>query len=109
VRLRCCSLRQSPGYTACWLQCRSIDDFLKALQSTHMGFLTPISGGEAARSNMYPNPLLQGGLWSKALCFAAVEQANHMDTSKLMLHFGAVDWEAYVWVDSELLTKHQGG
>lgn len=31
------------------------------------------------------------------------------DGRRVLLHFGAVDWDATVWVDGVLVTRHQGG
>lgn len=35
--------------------------------------------------------------------------AGHVDSNDLVLHFGAVDYRAQVWVDGQLVATHEGG
>lgn len=44
-------------------------------------------------------------LWYRRI-FEAPEVTSHQ---KLLLHFGAVDWEARVWLNGKYLGKHRGG
>lgn len=36
-------------------------------------------------------------------------QATQVDQQRVLLHFGAVDYQAHVWVNGKLVAQHQGG
>lgn len=38
-----------------------------------------------------------------------VDSANRKDGDRLLLHFGAVDYAAHVWVNGQLISRHEGG
>jgi len=45
----------------------------------------------------------------KALWYHRAFTTPHLDDDRLLLHFGAVDWHATVWLNGEKLGEHQGG
>ncbi len=39
----------------------------------------------------------------------SLQARKHKDGSRVLLHFGAVDWEATVWVNGKEVVQHRGG
>jgi hypothetical protein len=62
---------------------------------------------ESALSGIEPSPVIGGGdvLWYRRTFAAPKLSAGE----RLLLHFGAVDWEARVWFNGVELGQHQGG
>ena len=62
---------------------------------------------ESALSGIEPSPVIGAGdvLWYRRTFAAPKLSAGE----RLLLHFGAVDWEARVWLNGVELGQHQGG
>ncbi|MCE9525889.1 MAG: hypothetical protein K8R36_07525 [Planctomycetales bacterium] len=49
------------------------------------------------------------GLKEKLWCRRSLVARKPQDGSRVLLHFGAVDWETTVWVNGKEVTNHRGG
>lgn len=47
--------------------------------------------------------------YRRAISDADLEGADHVDGQRLLLHFGAVDYRARVWLNGQLIGDHTGG
>lgn len=47
--------------------------------------------------------------YRRELAAADLEQAGHVQGQRLLVHFGAVDYRARVWLDGHVVGEHEGG
>lgn len=47
--------------------------------------------------------------YQRTLSDAELAAADHRPTNRVLLHFGAVDYRALVWIDGHMVGRHEGG
>ncbi|CAL1519758.1 sugar-binding domain-containing protein [Chitinophaga sp. MM2321] len=60
---------------------------------------------ESALSGVKKNLLPEQRLWYRR----TIKKPNQTGTDRVLLHFGAVDWQAVVYINGQQIGEHQGG